>query len=341
MKTRSEQDVDLGGDRKSPNSGSGGPLGARCCGRVFFRQAAKKEIDESALNEMQAPAQAMELISVAQNEEFRVAATEIDVARRIQESLLPKTFPTMPGFDFAGYCRTARKIGGDFYDVISLPGNSVLLVMADVMGKGVPAALFAAMLRTQIRATAEWTCQPGELLARLNRQMFEELSSVDMFITVQVVLVDTGKSSLTVASAGHCPLLVSTTAGDILSIAPEGLPLGILPKVEFEEQTVPLENVSFLMLHTDGLTEAQDPSGEFYGEGRLLKSVATMNATQRTASELSKTIMDEIGEFQVTSMGCDDQAVLVLTRQPLVASLVAQPFEDAQISSGAEIEAQV
>src|SRR5437016_5163851 len=121
-------------------------------------------------------------------EEGRAWLNELEIARKIQESLLPKSFPTLPGFSLSGYCRTARHVGGDFYDVIALPGKSALLVMADVMGKGVPAALFAAILRTLIRTGAELAVRPLDLLARLNRQMYEELSGVDMFITVQVAL---------------------------------------------------------------------------------------------------------------------------------------------------------
>src|SRR6185503_15833404 len=126
-----------------------------------------------------------------------------EIARNIQQSLLPKAFPALSGYELAGFCRSARQVGGDFYDVLPLGEDLVLLVVADVMGKGVPAALFAATLRTLVRTTAEWTQRPSELLARINRLMFDELSSVDMFITAQLVLVDTRQKQLTVAAAGH------------------------------------------------------------------------------------------------------------------------------------------
>src|SRR5213078_2814923 len=128
-------------------------------------------------------------------------ARELDIARNIQQSLLPKTFPSLPGFGLAGFCLSARQVGGDFFDVLPLSSHSALLVVADVMGKGVPAALFAATLRTLIRAMAEWTHRPGELLARVNRLMYDELSGVDMFITAQLALADTRQGRLIVASA--------------------------------------------------------------------------------------------------------------------------------------------
>src|SRR6266850_2387344 len=130
--------------------------GARCCGPVMFRESLGSEKDLSTLTEVPRESVIAEVAEdVEVSEEARAWVNELETARKIQESLLPKSFPVVPGFGLAGYCRTARHVGGDFYDVIALPGNSALLVMADVMGKGVPAALFAAMLRTLIRTTAD------------------------------------------------------------------------------------------------------------------------------------------------------------------------------------------
>src|SRR5690349_4433642 len=153
-------------------------------------------------------------------------ANELAIARAIQASLLPKEFPKLPGFGLAGYCQSARQVGGDFYDVLPLSDTRALLVVADVMGKGVPAALFAASLRVLVRSLVERKLRPHELLRRINRQMYEELSSVDMFITAQFVEIDTACRVLRVANAGHCPLLASDGCGPTQVIAPDGLPLG-------------------------------------------------------------------------------------------------------------------
>ena len=117
-------------------------------------------------------------------------------------------------------------MGGDFYDVLKINAHSALLVIADVMGKGIPAALFAAMLRTLIRAAPELTPQPAALLERVNRLLFPELSGMDMFITAQLAYVDAKARRLVVAGAGHCPLAVATPTG-VKTFSPEGMPLGI------------------------------------------------------------------------------------------------------------------
>src|ERR1051325_7250057 len=190
--------------------------------------------------------------------ELRLTAHELEIARNIQQSLLPKTFPELPGFGLAGFCLSARQVGGDFYDVLSLSDEQALLIVADVMGKGVPAALFAATLHTLVHTTAEWTHTPSELLARMNRLLFDELSGVDMFITAQLVLVDFHRKRLVVANAGHCPLFVVSPTGALHSVSPDGLPLGILPEVTYAQQVLPLNDCSCALLYTDGLTEARN-----------------------------------------------------------------------------------
>ena len=140
-----------------------------------------------------------------------------------------------------------------------------MLAVADVMGKGVPAALFAATLRTLVRTMAEWTHVPSELLSRINRLLYEELSGVEMFITTQLAVADVAHRRLVIASAGHCPLLLVNAKGQIKSVSPEGMPLGILPEVEFSDEIVPLEPSSCVLLYTDGLIEARNPHGELFG----------------------------------------------------------------------------
>jgi len=247
--------------------------------------------------------------------DLQVTAHELEIARNIQESLLPKFFPAMPGYGLAGFCLSARHVGGDFYDAFEVARGKVLLVVADVMGKGIPAALFAATLHTLLRTMAEWTYQPAELLARMNRQMFEELSAVDMFITVQIVLVDTEERLLTVANAGHCPLLVVTKSGENRACAPEGLPLGILPRAIFGEARIPLDECSAALLYTDGLTEARNLHGEFFGQHRLEKWLQESAAQASSAYELSWKFMADLKSFETQVTAADDQTFLILSEE--------------------------
>jgi len=259
--------------------------------------------------------------------DVQVTAHELEIARTIQESLLPKFFPPVPGFGLAGFCLSARHVGGDFYDVFEVARGRVLLVVADVMGKGIPAALFAATLHTLVRTMAEWTHEPAELLARMNAQMFEELSAVDMFITAQLVLVDTEKNLLTVASAGHCPLLVAMKSGEKRSCAPEGLPLGILPRAIFTEAKIQLDDCSAALLYTDGLTEARNVHGEFFGQQRLEKWLHESSAQSRSAYELSWKFMADFKAFQSQAATADDQTFLILAQESPTTAEIAGDSE--------------
>jgi serine phosphatase RsbU (regulator of sigma subunit) len=242
-------------------------------------------------------------------------ANELAIARAIQQSLLPKDFPQLPGFGLAAFCQSARHIGGDFYDVLPTGKASALLVIADVMGKGVPAALFAASLRILVRSFVEFNSRPSDLLKRINRQMFEELSNVDMFITAQVVLLDTERRLIQVASAGHCPLLVAGGLQDTQMIAPDGLPLGIEPFAEYAEQTALLPAGACALLYTDGLTEACNPSGNVFGQERLNSWLAQNAGLNLSAAQLKEQFLADFRRFQADTASRDDLTLLLLAEQ--------------------------
>ena len=240
-------------------------------------------------------------------------ARDLQIAKNIQRSLLVKTLPQLPGFGLAGYCESARQVGGDFYDVVKLSDHSSLLVIADVMGKGIPAAMFAAILRSLLRALPELTSQPSELLSRVNRLLFDELSEVDMFITAQLVYVDAGKRRLIAASAGHCPLLLSV-AGDraVTILSPEGMPLGILPDTPFTEETAELPRNCRVLLYTDGLTEARNAEGQLFGQERLMEWLRRTAGGPGKAEELKDKLVAELMKFQANTSLKDDQTFIIM-----------------------------
>jgi len=246
--------------------------------------------------------------------ERRLTAHELEIARRIQQSLLPKTLPSLSGFGLAGFCCSARQVGGDFFDVLALSPDSLLLLVADVMGKGVPAALFAATLRTLVRTISEWTRDPSELLARMNRLMFEELANVDMFITAQAVVVETRKNEMILASAGHCPLLLTDGANETKAISPKGLPLGISPETSFPEETIPLDKCHCALLYTDGLTEMRNAAGCLYGQPRLETWLSNNTRPNPTAEQLKERLLAELRAFRPEGPE-DDQTFVLLTKQ--------------------------
>jgi serine phosphatase RsbU (regulator of sigma subunit)/anti-sigma regulatory factor (Ser/Thr protein kinase) len=258
---------------------------------------------------------AIEIANVQVHEDrvaSRVLARELEIAGSIQRSLMLKELPPLPGFELAALCRSAHQVGGDFYDVLKLGDDTALLVIADVMGKGVLAAMFAAILRAVLRATPELNRQPAALLARVNELLFDELSSVDMFITAQLVFVDAKARKIIVGSAGHCPLLVADGTG-VRSLSPEGMPLGILPDTVFASETADLAENCRVLLYTDGLIEALDATGERWGQHRLTGWLKETLFQRRAAIELQKELANRLDQFQVKSGLNDDQTFLIMT----------------------------
>jgi len=242
----------------------------------------------------------------------RLVAHELQIANNIQQSLLLKTLPQLPGFELAAHCRSAQQVGGDFYDVLRVNDHSLLLVVADVMGKGVPAAMFAVILRTLLRAAPELTHQPSALLTRVNRLLFEDLSGVDMFITAQLAHVDARERRIVTASAGHCPLLVAS-GGGVRQFSPEGMPLGILPETTFSDEIIDLPRDTRVLLYTDGLIEAVNAAGERYGEERLAQWLQASSSARRTAEELKRELAESLREFQRNTVLNDDETFLIMT----------------------------
>jgi serine phosphatase RsbU (regulator of sigma subunit) len=223
-------------------------------------------------------------------------------------------------FKLAGFCESAREVGGDFYDVLFLSGDTLLLIVADVMGKGVPAAMFAAVFAATVRglvlASPGWARQPSLLLSRVNRQMAEELSDVDMFITAQLAFVDVAKRELVAASAGHCPLLVGAVHKNaVLTVSPEGIPLGILSNATFADEIIVLEKGFRVLLYTDGLTEARNAQGQFFGQERLTSSFRQSLAENQTAEQLKQQLSAESKRFKSDTILHDDQAFLILAEE--------------------------
>lgn len=263
----------------------------------------------------------------------KLFAHELDIARVIQRSLLPVALPQLGGFGLAGGWHSARDVGGDFYDAIALGEHTLLLVVADVMGKGVPAALVAMNLRGLLRGLSALFEDPAQLLGRLNRLLQEELSSVGMFITAQVALIDMDKRTVTAAGAGHGPLLYVAEDGvTVLELATQGMPLGIMADVVYQSQTVKLGPAGVLLMHTDGLTDMRNADGEEFGQQRLKKWFRDNHGRGRSATALRGHLVSELNRYRGDTAMSDDQAFLLLAEQ--VAELAAVSFLPPPIFEG-------
>jgi serine phosphatase RsbU (regulator of sigma subunit)/anti-sigma regulatory factor (Ser/Thr protein kinase) len=244
----------------------------------------------------------------------RVVARELEIAQHIQHLLLPRALPQMPGFGLVGGWQSAREVGGDFYDAITVEGDSLLLMIADVMGKGVPAALFATTMRGLLRGLAERSSDPSQLLCGLNRLLYKELSSVSMFITAQIVLVDMRTRQLTAASAGHCPFLFIPPGSRRVSSMPiRGLPLGVKSHTSYPHHVANMGSPAALLLYTDGLTDTRDKSGVTYGQQRLKAWMQKEMIPGRSATDMRDRLASELNRFRGDTEMDDDQAFLLLT----------------------------
>jgi serine phosphatase RsbU (regulator of sigma subunit) len=243
----------------------------------------------------------------------RVVARELEIAQNIQQLLLPRTLPQLPGFGLAGGWQSAREVGGDFYDAIAVGGDSLLLMIADVMGKGVPAALFATTMRGLLRGLAARSSDPSQLLSGLNRLLYSELSSVAMFITAQIALVDLRSRHVTVASAGHCPLFfVPPGRRAVSTLQIKGLPLGVLPDTVYPHVSARMGSPAALLLYTDGLTDTRNTAGAVYGHRRLKAWMQEQTVPGRKATDLRDRLATELNRFRGEAVMDDDQAFLLL-----------------------------
>jgi sigma-B regulation protein RsbU (phosphoserine phosphatase) len=198
---------------------------------------------------------------------------ELQMAREVQASLLPRQLPRVPGFSFAADWRSAREMAGDFYDIFALPEDRWALVIADVSDKGAPAAMYMAMTRSLIRSSASRNPSPAAALIEVNREIFAHSSS-DMFVSVFYAALDARTRSLTYANAGHNPPLLRRANGTLESLPRTGVLIGIMEGLVLSDASLTLAPGDTLVAYTDGLTDALNPRGEDYGLARLMAALA-------------------------------------------------------------------
>jgi serine phosphatase RsbU (regulator of sigma subunit)/anti-sigma regulatory factor (Ser/Thr protein kinase) len=275
--------------------------------------------------------------------QHRLLAHELAMAQEIQHLLLPHALPQPDGFGLAGGWQSAREVGGDFYDALAADDRSIFLMVADVMGKGLPAALFAATMRGLLRGLAARSDDPAKILGGLNRLLYPELSAVNMFITAQVVHLDLHTRRMTAASAGHCPLLYVPPGRPVVrALLTQGLPIGVLPDTVYRTVSARLGESATLLLHTDGLTDTRNLAGELFGQQRLIGWLHDHGAAGRTAAELRDCLVTELNRFRGAAEMDDDQAFLLLTEErapkahpPAAGRRPPAPHRACQLSAGA------
>jgi serine phosphatase RsbU (regulator of sigma subunit) len=235
---------------------------------------------------------------------------ELDAARALQIAILPATFPVKPGCDGAARMIPATTMGGDFYDFIELPDERIGLVMADVCGKGVSAAFFMAVARTNLRDIAAHYVEPGACLAQTNEVLCTQ-NPMELFVTVFYCVFDPATGMLKYANGGHNPPYLRRADGSIEALSGAGgLVLGAMPHMEFPDHAVQLLPGDRLVLYTDGVTEAFNSADESYGEARLIAEIKAHG--EGAAAGLVERICRSVTVFAGTAPQSDDITLAVL-----------------------------
>lgn len=237
-------------------------------------------------------------------------ASELAVAHDLQMAMLPKEMPRLPGIDLAAFCQPAREVGGDLYDLRLLADGRLFFMIGDVSGKGVPAALYMAIAVSLARAVVQEQISPAEVLNRMNRELARDNDSC-MFVTLFCGILDSSNGLIRYANAGHNPPVQVTADGTatFLEIKP-GIAAGCLEEYVYSESSLILEAGTTLLLYTDGVTEALDSTGAFFGEQRLLDAVAP---SADVAELRIKTLFNAVTVFANGADQADDITLLVIS----------------------------
>jgi sigma-B regulation protein RsbU (phosphoserine phosphatase) len=249
---------------------------------------------------------------------------ELDVARRIQESIVPRRFPPFPHrSDVAVHASMvpARSVGGDFYDYFFVDDQRLVFTIGDVTGKGVPAALYMAVTRTLLRATASRGLRPHECLAAANDALFEDTDAA-MFVTCFHAVLDTSTGVIEFSNAGHNPPYVLRADGLVETTAEAGgFMLGAFPGSAYDHATLRLQPGDTLVLFTDGVSEAVGPLEELYGDERLL--VCLEGLCRGPCNEFVRGVLADVQTFAAGTPAADDTTILTITWAPQGSVAVA------------------
>jgi predicted ester cyclase len=259
---------------------------------------------------------------VAEIQERERIEQELRVARRIQQALLPETIPQLDGWEIAQYYQPAREVGGDFYDFLLLADGSVGVVIGDVSGKGIPAAVLMASTQSVLRAVSQrgdpTSPTPGQVLAEANKVLCTYLPA-NMFVTCFYAILDPESGRLSYANAGHTLPYCRRHDGDreAYELMAQGMPLGLMPGMSYEEKETALLPGDSALFCTDGLVEAHDPKGEMFGSPRLQGLLSARRP--ESGRGLSATLLlEELRRFTGEEWEQeDDITLLTLERSPL------------------------
>lgn len=236
---------------------------------------------------------------------------ELEMARQVQASLIPRELPSIAGFALAADWRAAREVSGDFYDIFPVAAGQWAFVIADVSDKGAPAALYMAMTRSLIRSYAERDPRPAQLMARVNATLFSH-DADNYFVTAFYAVLDPSSRTLTYANAGHNPPLVRRASGELDSLSRTGCALGIVENDAYQQETLHLAPTEALVVYTDGVTEAINRAQDMFSVERLEQVIQSCPAD---AAQIIARVLDELAAFTEGAPLVDDVTLFALMAQ--------------------------
>ena len=251
--------------------------------------------------------------ALATRDKLVALQNELDVASKMQQSILPTVFPELPNCEIYGNMEAAREVGGDFFDLIQLEDGRYGIAIADVSGKGVPAALFMMSSRTLLKGAAIGLRQPGEVLREVNDLLEQDNESM-MFVTLFYGVYDPATGELVYANGGHNPPLIVHPDGTSVELAQtNGIALGVMGGMEFEQSKVELAPGDTAVLYTDGVSEAMNGVHEEFGMERFSEVFA--NAPPEDAIAANHAVFKAVNDFAEGTPQSDDITCLTLRRK--------------------------
>lgn len=239
---------------------------------------------------------------------------ELEIAAEIQLSFLPSNFTTIQGLDLAAVFQPAKEVGGDFYDFFELPENKLGIVIADVCGKGLPAALHMALTRALIRACSSHEPKNMTKAVLCTNALIQQCASADLFITLIFSIYDPVTGSLRYIRAGHnYPIYYSKSTNDFELLGGEGVALGVFSGITLEEKEVNLKNGDIVVLYTDGVTEAVNSDNEMFGVERIEELIKEYQ--DWPANLIAEKIKASVVEFEGNDQQFDDITLIILKKK--------------------------
>jgi len=239
--------------------------------------------------------------------------SEMNIARRIQSSLLPSAAIKTDDFEIEGFCLPADQVGGDYFDYFFSDQDNLDIVMADVSGHSIGPALFMVETRSTIRTQANWPTKPAETLTILNNFLYQDLDTADYFITLFYLQYNSKNKQLSFASAGHPPpLLLKQGELQCEQLDADGLIIGVRKNVSFEEKSFIMDTGDLILLYTDGLTEAENPAGEFFGIPAVCNIL--LQHAQHSPKFIIEIIIKQLKQFCQSNSFKDDVTLMIFKR---------------------------